>query len=79
MAPNTPGQKIPEARYANCFRVGYTEFEIMIDFAQCGESDDAPPHSRIIVLPVYADQLALLLTRSLEEYRVRFGGPSRLT
>ena len=78
-ADDTPDQRIPDGRYANCFRIGYTEFEIMIDFAQCSGADDAPAHTRIVVLPVYANQLALVLAKSLEEYQQRYGPLPRLT
>ena len=61
-----------EIRYANQFRVGFTEFEFIIEAAHRSDGE-VPPHTRITVLPVYASQLQLLLFEALEEYRRQFG------
>jgi len=68
-----------DAKYANCFRVGYSEFELVIDFAQCSSEGDAPPHTRIVVVPVYAIELARLLEKSLDDYRQQYGSLPELS
>jgi hypothetical protein len=57
-----------EARYANCFRAGRNEFEMIIDFAQCS-SDDLPivPHTRIVLHPEYCKRLIAVLRAAIEE------------
>jgi hypothetical protein len=61
-------QKDFDGKYANCFRVGFNAFELVIDFAQCGpESRIANLHTRIIVSPGHGRVLVRLLQRSIED------------
>ena len=52
-------------RYANCFQVGYNAFEFLLDFGQSYEPERTIMHTRIILLPSYAKNLAELLCASL--------------
>lgn len=63
-----------EGRYANCFRVGFNTFELLIDFAQCRpDSRLAVQHTRIIVSPAYGKVLLGLLADSIEHYELDHG------
>lgn len=62
-----------EARYANCFRIGYNRFELILDFGQVTESEHALLHSRIVTNPRSAKALHSVLRQSLEEYEDTFG------
>jgi hypothetical protein len=58
-----------EGKYANCFRVGFNAFEIVIDFAQCRPNTTlAMLHTRIIVAPAYARTLLRLLAETISTY-----------
>jgi hypothetical protein len=63
-----------EGRYANCFKVGYNAFELVIDFGQVsGTSDVARLTSRIVTNPRSAKALHEILGQTLEEYERTFG------
>jgi uncharacterized protein DUF3467 len=63
-----------EGRYANCFRVGFNVFELLIDFAQyIPDSRVAVQHTRIIVNPAYGKILLGLLSDSIEQYELTHG------
>ncbi|MGI9102225.1 MAG: DUF3467 domain-containing protein [Terriglobales bacterium] len=62
-----------EAKYANCFRVGYNTFEFFIDFGQVTEGKRARVHTRIISNPDSAKALQIALQQSLAEYESSFG------
>jgi hypothetical protein len=63
-----------EGRYANCFRVGFNAFELLIDFAQCTpDSRLAVQHTRIIVSPAYGKVFLKLLADSIEHYELARG------
>ena len=63
-----------EGRYANCFRVGFNAFELLIDFAQCKpDTKLALLHTRIIVAPAYGKILLGLLAESIEHYELKHG------
>jgi hypothetical protein len=58
-----------DGKYANCFRVGYNAFEILIDFAQCDpDTTIATLHTRIITSPAYGKVLWTVLTDSLTNH-----------
>jgi hypothetical protein len=73
----TPSWEEPsdlEARYANCFKVGYNAFELVIDFGQVsGAAERARLTSRIVTNPRSAKALHEILGQSLEEYERTFG------
>lgn len=57
-----------EGKYANCFRVGRNELEVMLDFGQCTTpGTKVRTHTRIVTNPVYARNLLEALRRSVEE------------
>ena len=63
-----------EGRYANCFKIGYNAFELIIDFGQCyAENEGEQLHTRIITNPKYGQQLLIALRGSLEEYEKAYG------
>jgi hypothetical protein len=63
-----------QGRYANCFRVGYSAFEFVIDFAQAASNHQvAEVHTRIILHPAYSRTLLRLLLKSIEEYEQAHG------
>jgi hypothetical protein len=63
-----------EGHYSNCFKVGYTAFEFLLDFGQAYESaTPALYHTRLITGPAYAKALASMLDESLAEYERAHG------
>lgn len=63
-----------EGHYANCFRVGYNAFELVIDFGQiAGEASHAWLTGRILTNPRAAKALCDILRQTLEEYERIFG------
>jgi len=62
-----------EARYANCFRVGYNRFELVIDFGQVTERENVRLHSRIVTNPRSAKALHSALQQSIKDYESAFG------
>ena len=77
MSNETPSWEEPsnlEGRYANCFKVGYNAFELVIDFGQIsGSAERARLTSRIVTNPRSAKALHEILGQSLEEYERTFG------
>jgi hypothetical protein len=61
-------------RYANCFQVGYNAFEFLLDFGQSYESDRTIMHTRIVLLPSCARDLAELLCASLANHEAGVDG-----
>lgn len=61
-----------EGRYANYFKVGYNEFEFIIDFGQFYH-DDENMHTRIITSPAYMKALLETLGKSIEECERVYG------
>lgn len=73
---NLPRQRTEklEERYANYFKVGYNEFEFVIDFGQFYHGDeDMRMHTRIITCPAYMKVLLEILGKSIEEYERAYG------
>jgi len=61
---------VPEAAYANFFRVGHNAFEFLLDFGQLHpESSEPRLHTRIITGPAYAMALSRTLRESLDRYQ----------
>lgn len=77
MSNNIPSWEEPsnlEARYANCFKIGYNAFELVIDFGQISGSEErARLTSRIVTNPRSAKALHEILGQSLAEYEGTFG------
>jgi hypothetical protein len=63
----------PKGLYANYFEVGYTAFEIVLDFGQRYGGRKGPCHTRIVTSPIYAQALLETLRTSLEQYTTTFG------
>ena len=79
-APDRMGEELSDSgvvkdgRYANFFKVGYNEFEFLVDFGQFFKQENTPHvHTRIITGPVYAKALWQTLRASVEEFEARFG------
>jgi hypothetical protein len=62
----------PEGRYANCFKIGFNAYELVIDFGQEYPPDAARIHTRIVTSPPLARSLVETLQRSLREYDRKF-------
>ena len=58
-----------EARYANCFEVGFNDVEFILSFGQQYESGDPLVHTRIVMSPTYVQDFLELVSRTLAEYR----------
>lgn len=55
--------------YANFFRVGHNAYEVIIEFGQLYQTEDAPRmHTRIITSLPYARELLRTLQESLQEW-----------
>jgi hypothetical protein len=57
---------MPEGRYANCFEVGVSDVEVVIDFGQQYGRGEPHFHTRIVTSPAFIGDLVKLLTQSLE-------------
>ena len=67
-------QVVKDGRYANFFKVGYNEYEFLVEFGQYFQQEDSPSlHTRIITSPVYAKALWQTLRDSVEEFEARYG------
>jgi hypothetical protein len=67
-------QVSPEGRYANFFQVGHNAFEFVVDFGQLyTEGGAGQTHTRIILGPHYAKELAETLLAAVAEYEKHFG------
>jgi len=64
----SPGVRI-EARYANCFEVGFNDVEFILSFGQQYGSGDPLEHTRIVMSPTYVQDFLDLVARTLAEYR----------
>jgi hypothetical protein len=63
-----------EGKYANCFRIGFNAFEMLMDFAQCNEpSRRAVQHTRIVVSPTHGKEFLALLSQSIDDYEMLHG------
>ncbi len=60
-----PDRSMPEGRYANCFEVGVSDVEVVIDFGQQYGRGAPHFHTRIITSPAFVGDLLKLLTESL--------------
>lgn len=57
-----------EGKFANFFRVGRNDYEIVIEFGQLYQGEDTPRmHSRIVTSPAYARALFETLRKALLE------------
>jgi hypothetical protein len=63
----------PTGVYANYFQVGYTAFEMVIDFGENYDEKHPGCHTRIVTSPVYARALLETLSRALDGYRESYG------
>ena len=66
MTNSSPGV---EARYANCFEVGFNDVEFILNFGQQYGSGDPLVHTRIVMSPIYVQDFLDLVSRTLAEYR----------
>jgi len=73
----TPAPQVDPAprkgAYANYVEVGFTAFEIVIDFGQRYGMRETPCHTRIVMSPIYAQALLETLRGSLAQYVAAFG------
>lgn len=72
-----PGRNLPlvpsKGLYANYFQIGHTALEFIVDFGQRYEGKGATPcHTRIVMSPLYAEELLRTLSESMSQYRERF-------
>ena len=50
-----------EGRYANYFKVGFNDYEVIIDFGQHHGEEEATMHTRIIINRAYMEALVSML------------------
>jgi len=63
-----------EGRYANYFELGFTAFEVLLDFGQFdSESGDTLRHTRIITNPSSARVLLKMLSEIIDEFETKIG------
>ena len=63
-----------EGRYANYFQVGHNAFEFVLEFGQVYGGGESPAlHTRIVINPVYVQELQRVLADALEAYQRAFG------
>lgn len=62
-----------QRRYANWLDVSFSAEEFVLDFGQRFGEGDAVAHSGIVATPGAVDAFVDVLSRSLAEYRRRFG------
>lgn len=68
-----------EAKYTNYFNVGHNAHEFVLDFGQFySEQEHAHLHTRLVVGPTYARELATLLQEALQAHEEAHGPISRL-
>ena len=60
-------------RYANFLKVGYTEYEFLLDFGQSFGQEDPRVHTRIVTTPTHAKALSRTLRESVEQFEARYG------
>ena len=65
-----PHERVPpEGKYSNFFKVGHNAYEIVLEFGQLYQGEDAPRvHSRVITSPAYVRELIAMLLRTLQDY-----------
>lgn len=66
-----------EGRYANYFKVGFNDYEVVIDFGQHHGEEEAVMHTRIILSPVYLEALISMLKNTetgLSQFKSRQRG-----
>ena len=60
-----------QARYANVFRIGYNEHEMILDFGQADPSGKAEAfHTRIITAVAHGKVLLELLSEAVAHHRI---------
>lgn len=64
-----------EARYVNCFAVGFNAVEVVLNFAQSYGTAGKSPSVRLVTSPVYAKEFLSMLTAAMAEYKSTFGKP----
>lgn len=63
-----------EGRYANYFEVGFTAFEVLLDFGQFDQdTGGAIRHTRIVTNPTSAKVFLKMLIGVLAEYEAKVG------
>jgi hypothetical protein len=71
-SPETDAAEV--GRYANFLKVGYTEYEFLLDFGQSFGHENRPHvHTRIVTTPAHANAIFRTLRDSVEEFEARFG------
>lgn len=50
-----------EGRYANYFKVGFNDYEVILDFGQHHGEEEAMMHTRIIINRAYMEALISML------------------
>lgn len=77
-ATSQRSHKPKEGRYANYFEAGFNSEEIVLDIGQrYGAESNVSFHTRIVTSPVYARELAEVLSEMLETYQSSFGAIGR--
>ncbi len=60
--------------YANSFDVGFDAFEFIVECRHADPGDqDSDPHTRLVMSPAIAKQLARILSRAVADYERDFG------
>jgi len=71
--PTHKSGRVVRALYANYFEVGHTAFEFVIEFGDTFATKPRTSHTRIVISPVYAQELLDVLERAVRRYERRFG------
>jgi hypothetical protein len=63
-----------EGKYANYFEIGYTKFEIFVDFGQFDPERQLPlRHTRMVLTPASARKLLGMLGEVMARYEMEVG------
>ena len=62
-----------EGRYANYFKVGFNDQEVVMDFGQHHGGEDTLMHSRIIICRTYLQTLMAMLEETNREIKIEPG------
>ena len=74
------GEREPEGKYTNYFKIGFNSFEFVFDLGQAyDDSARARHHTRIVTSPAYAKALLQLLAETLSAYERAHGPIPRLS
>lgn len=62
-----------EVLYANLLKVGHNAAEFLLDFGRHFEDLEEQILMRVVTNPTHAKEFAALLSRSIEQYELKYG------